>query len=1014
LYLLFCSLEAFERKRGGFKMDLGTLVVLLYLALFAPAVTFLVLSFARGKEKLLWKAIRFGLWGLGGAALLTVGLIVIGPYVRYLWFDAVGYGPRYWKELVTKILLFFGAGIGFGALFWWQLSWPLKILRSVREGSEELSAEPPERGEGEEEELDRYWSFDDPRAIERRKAKKAASFKIALSLIYPIVRCVLAIGVGIALGAVTASSWKEFLQWAQGVNTGEVDPIFGKDLGFYLFSYPFWVLLADTVWWLALAGTMLGTVAVFFAGVQLSTDAKFPKEVQQIFSAARQALKLVCIFPLAALIVKVWVARFGLMFSEAGVVYGASYKDLNFWLPVYWGWIFIFLLAMIVLLLLRYCSKVVAPLFRVKTIKYWAVASAVLLLSVFVVWQIFIVDKKLEATQLDVEREYLEYNIAGTNKAFGLDRAEEIEYDPREDLTLEDLRRSQTTLDAIRLQDWGVLQRWYEEKQVIREYYNVVDVDVDRYRFGDEYCQVMLASRELDVAKLELKEDATADAKLWMKRHLVYTHGYGVVLNRVNEFSADGEPIFRVRDIPPVSDIPGLQVTRPEIYFGENTVQHVYVKTGVDEFSHPTVSGVAYHDYQGRAGIRLGGFLRRLAIAWEYDGLVALYSRYIDSDSRLLLHRAVEERVRELAPFLRFDEDSYKVIRPDGTFVYMVDAYTTSSRYPYSEPLKEGVNYIRNSVKVVVDAYHGSVDFYVFDDACPVLRTWRAIFPGLFKPRSEMPKDLLAHVRYPEDLFAIQNGVYNRYHIKDPYRFYNKEDRWAVSKEKYRDQLQVVAPYFVVVQLPGEEHEEFLLMRPFTPNSRNNMIGWMAGRCDGENYGKLLVYKFPHTRTIEGTLQVEAKIDAREDWSQELTLWKGPGSDVIRANLLVIPIEGGLIQVEPMYLEATSAGNLPKLLKIVVYYAGHLAWGDTMDEALERLFADPAEIPSDSVKLPPVTFDADAAASFKDLDQHLKEYYRLTGEGKPAEAGQHLEAIKTKLDALLSAEVEQRKEETEK
>jgi uncharacterized membrane protein (UPF0182 family) len=653
-----------------------------------------------------------------------------------------------------------------------------------------------------------------------------------------------------------------------------------------------------------------------------------------------------------------------------------------------------------------------------------AIPVAVFVVGVFLVPS-YVTSFIVKPNELGRETPYIEHNIGWTRRAFGLEQVELRDFQAESSTEALDLAANKPTLDNIRLWDWHALQDTLKQIQAIRTYYDFPDVDVDRYR-ADGNRQMMVAAREIDVAKLP------ESSRNWINEKLIYTHGYGVTMNTANGFTPEGMPRFVVSDMPVQSNSSEIKVTRPEIYFGQETNTDVYVKTRQKEFDFPQGETNTFTSYEGTGGIRIGGRAHRMLLAWALGDLSKLpFSDDVNSESRVLIHRNIRELVNGVAPFLVYDNDPYIVVSSEGRLFWMLDAFTESSSYPYArhhEVAGHSVNYIRNSVKVVIDAYNGNVHFYVFDNTDPLIASYRATFPTLFEDGSRMPADLRAHVRYPETLVRVQGEVYGLYHTQSAKAFFQREDVWNVAQQVGQDaqnkkEIQPIDPYYVLMQLPGEQaHEEFVLILPFTPAGRNNLIGWMAGRCDGENYGKLLIYNFPKSRLIDGPLQIEARIDQNSQLSSQFTLWNQQGSHVLRGHLLVIPIGRSLLYVEPVYLKAESS-PMPELRLVVLATQDRLGYGQTFDEAMTSIFGDVGR-PSDQ-RLQPTKENAAADAPPKPgatpdqtgpspvpatvqqlLDKAVREfeeYQRLTSQGKLGEAGQKLEQHKRTLDDLKRA-----------
>jgi uncharacterized membrane protein (UPF0182 family) len=616
----------------------------------------------------------------------------------------------------------------------------------------------------------------------------------------------------------------------------------------------------------------------------------------------------------------------------------------------------------------------------------------------------------VKPNELVRERPYIAYNIELTRQAFGLDRFVQREFPAETTVDAADPANNQATLQNIRLWDWHALQDTLRQIQEIRTYYDFPDIDIDRYKIDGKVREVMLAARELNVDKLP------ESSRNWINEKLIYTHGYGITMNPVNGFTQEGLPTLMLSNMPVQSTVHNLNVSRPEIYFGELTDTDVYVKTRQQEFNYPQGDTNNLTSYQGSGGIELGGFLRRVLLAFDRGDLAKLpFSDDVNSQSRLLMRRNVRDRAAALAPFLTFEQDPYVVLGENGRLSWIMDAFTTSDNYPYSTHYGLGgraINYMRNSVKVVIDAYDGTTTFYVFDQQDPILAAYRRVFPGLFKDAAAMPADLRNHLRYPESLLKLQAEVYGLYHMTDPEVFYNREDLWTVASEvgladSGEQTTQAMQPNFVLMKLPGEASEEFVEILPFTPANRNNLIGWLAGRCDGEHYGTSIVYDFPKTKLVDGPLQIEARIDQNAQLSGQLTLWNQQGSHVRRGSLLVIPSGRALLYAEPIYLQAERS-PMPELRLVVLALQDRLAYGPTFEAALTSLFGGGASSLSAGSEPPqPATEPGPAPQPstnlhglIADAAKDLEDYQRLTAEGKLGDAGKKLDELKSAIDQL--------------
>jgi uncharacterized membrane protein (UPF0182 family) len=711
---------------------------------------------------------------------------------------------------------------------------------------------------------------------------------------------------------------------------------------------------------------------------------------------------------------RTYLSRFPYLWEDHQTFSGVTFSEEKYLLPALLLVCFALILAAGIALLNAFTQRGLRLLLGALLIPIAVYVVGVVIVPAYVTS--FIV----KPNELGRETPYIEHNIAWTRRAFGLEQSDLHEFQAENSVESFDLGANRATLENIRLWDWHALQDTLKQIQAIRTYYDFPDVDVDRYHLGAQTRQVMLATREIDTTKLP------ESSRNWINEKLIYTHGYGVTMNTANGFTPEGMPQFVLSNMPIESNAPEIKVTRPQIYYGQLTNTDVYVKTRQKEFDFPQGEANTYTSYEGSGGIQIGGRLRRMLLAGALGDLSKLpFSDDVTSESRVLIHRNIREIVNGLAPFLIYDNDPYIVVGNDARLYWMMDAFTESSTYPYSRSHQVGnntVNYIRNSVKIVIDAYNGTVRFYVFDQQDPLILTYRATFPGLFHDASEMPADLRAHVRYPETLIRVQGEVYGLYHTQSTKVFFQREDVWGIAQQIVLDdqnkkQVQPIDPYFVLMQLPGERtSNEFVLILPFTPASRNNMIGWVAGRCDGENYGKLLVYNFPKSRLIDGPLQIEARIDQNAQLSAQFSLWNQQGSRVVRGHLLVVPIGRSLLYVEPVYLKAESS-PMPELRLVVLATQDRLGYGQTFEEAMTSLFGEATKAapqekvgqpkeqsPEGTPKPSPSPGQLESVQQLINRAvQEFEEYQRLTSQGKLAEAGQKLEQHKRTLEELRKA-----------
>jgi uncharacterized protein len=829
-----------------------------------------------------------------------------------------------------------------------------------------------------------------------------AGQEVNLSL-KPVLRIVSIGGslvIAVLTGGAMAAQWQTLALWwyAPRGASSITDPIFARPLDFYLFTLPAWQLILG---WLLTLSIIACVLAVVFLLISSSSRA-FSGLRGSLSELPLRGLSITVAFLLLVIGLRVYVSRFEQLFDHHTIFDGVTYTDAHVTLT---GMLLVSA-ALLLGALIAAVGGVLAP--RAHWLVVAIAPAVVCYVGVSLVgWYVssFIV----KPNELVREQPYIANNIKMTQQAYGLDRFQQREFPAETTVDATDPANNQATLQNIRLWDWHALQDTLRQIQEIRTYYDFPDIDIDRYQINGSMREVMLAARELRQDKLP------ESSQNWINEKLIYTHGYGLSMNTVNGFTAEGRPMLLLSNMPVQSTVPGLDVTRPEIYFGEQTTTDVYVKTGQKEFNYPQGSNDNYTSYRGNGGIELGGLLRRVLIAFDRGDLAKLpFSDDVNAQSRLLMRRTVRERVAALAPFLTFDQDPYIVLGDDGRLSWILDAFTQADTYPYSTHYAvdgQSVNYMRNSVKVVVDAYDGTTTFYIFDSQDPILAAYRAIFPSLFKDAAAMPAGLRKHVRYPELLLRLQAEVYGLYHMTNPEVFYNKEDQWTVATEvgmgnSGEQQTQAMQPNFVLMKLPGESDVEFVEILPFTPLSRNNLIGWIAGRSDGQHYGTSIVYDFPKTKQVDGPLQIEARIDQNAQISGQLTLWNQQGSHVRRGTLLVIPSGRALLYAEPIYLQADRS-PMPELRLVVLALQDKLAYGPTFEAALSSLFG--GGVSSLSVTENPTAATAptgkpqpeqDMKALIVDAGRDFDDYQRLTAAGKLGEAGQKLEALKQVIEKL--------------
>jgi uncharacterized protein len=828
---------------------------------------------------------RFGLWLL--VLFMAVGALgqAVPLYTDWLWFKEVGFTQVFTTRLTLNGWLFLGlGGVVFAFLF-------LNLSVAARTA-------PP----------DVLWELEDQLGLPNR----AILEPVVRRLLLPVIAVI-----ALFAGARGSGAWDTVLAYVNATPFGRTDPLFGRDIGFFVFELPMWRLVYG--WATALvAGTLVLTAAVYVLQRSLVLTAHGPR----LAASARTHLLGLGAFLLVLRGVGFWLDRFDLLYSPRGLVFGASYTDVHASLPVL-GW-----LAVLALLCAGACVfQIFRPGWR------FLVAGLVTLALFWIgglgVYPSLLQRFRVTPNELVAERPFIQHNIRLTRLAYGLDRVVEKEFAAADNLTAAALERNSLTIKNVRLWDNRPLLVTYGKLQEIRTYYKFLDVDVDRYTVNGEYTQVMLSARELSYRFLP--------SRGFINEHLTYTHGYGLVASPVNRISPEGLPEFFLKDIPPAGA--GLpRITRPAIYYGESGNDYVFVRTRSQELDYPSGDQNVYTRYEGQGGIPVNSFLAKLAFAVRFGEIKVLLSDDLTAESRVMIYRDVAPRVRQAAPFLKYDRDPYLVVANDGRLMWMLDAYTTTDRYPYAEPVRGIGNYIRNAVKVTVDAYDGKIAFYVADDEDPIIRTFAKAFPGMFRPLAEMPKDLQAHIRYPEDLFTVQAKMYATYHMEDPQVFYNKEDLWVVPRLPQDGRDKEMDPYFTVMRLPGEPKEEFILLSPFNPSGRDNMIALLAARSDAPNYGRLISYNFPKQKLVFGPRNIDARINQDPVISQQISLWNQQGNRVLRGALYAIPIEESLIYVLPLYLAAEQGGALPELRRVVVAYSNQIAMEPSLEAALARIF----------------------------------------------------------------------------
>jgi len=813
------------------------------------------------------------------AVLRTAGLIT-----DWFWFQEVGYERIFTVTLLAQFQVALLFGVAFFLIFYSNLFLAGRLSERLRLAHREGAIPFPP------------WGIN------------------AVSLKWLVLIVSVVFGLFSALQA--TPQWEHLLRFLRATPFGVSDPLFGRDIGFYVFQLPF---IRYVYGWL-MAVLILTALATGFIYLLRRSLLFIPPRSLQWAPAARAHLLALgaAFFFLSTL--GFWLDLNEILFVKRGVVFGPGYTDVTTQL-----WVLRLLMALCPLAGLSIVYFIFRPNWRIPAAIVLAFLAA--LIAGRELYPAFVQKFKVVPNEVVLERPYLERNIHYTRLAYGLQDIEDRVFPAEENLTREDLRRNDLTVKNIRLWNHAPLLQTFAQLQEIRTYYKFIDVDNDRYTVGGEYRQVMLSPRELSYAALP--------SRTWVNEHLTYTHGYGAVMGPVNRITREGLPEFFIKDIPPVAST-NIRITRPEIYYGEQSNEYVFVKTKRPEFDYPVGDKNVYSRYEGKGGVPLS-FFRKVLYAIRFGAFTILLSDDITSESRVMYYRNIRERVSRIAPFIRFDGDPYLVISPEGRLLWYMDGYTVTNRYPYSEPVPRLGNYIRNSVKVVVDAYDGTVAFYASDENDPILKTYGKIFPGVFRPLADMPPELQRHVRYPPGMLSIQARMYRAYHMQDPQVFYNKEDLWEIPRKPFQGSEQEMEPYYTIMRIPGEKKEEFILLLPFTPRNKDNMSAWMAARCDDPNYAHLIVYNFPKQKLVYGPRQIEARIDQHSEISKQISLWNQSGSQVIRGSLLAIPIEKALLYVEPLYL-AAEKGQLPELKRVIVAFGNTIEMEENLEVSLQRIF----------------------------------------------------------------------------
>ncbi|MGB9680165.1 MAG: UPF0182 family protein [Thermoanaerobacteraceae bacterium] len=901
--------------------------------------------------------------GIFIVVFLIIGLLfsLINLIVDFQWFINLGYLNVFTKKFFTQ--LYIGVPI-FIVIFFITYFYTNRILKDYVKYSQDIAI--------------------------KTNTKKYKNFILAFSVFIGIVISIF----------ISQNWWFDFLFYINSVGFNIKDPIFNKDIGFYMFKMPF--LFDIYNFFITLLPILIFITVILYGLMYLSDKTRFYEMSENDVSLFRaiynkdilmRAFKQVAYLGFAFFITLgfgYFLKEFQLLYSKRGIAFGAGYTDVHVSLLFY--------------KLLILASLISGVLFLIGALKRnikFVIAAPSLIIIILILAafsESFVQGLIVSPNELEKEKVYLSYDIKYTKKAFNLDKVTEKKYDMTKDLTAEILAQNQDTIDNIRINDYRPVKQIYNQLQGIRLYYKFNDIDIDRYVIDGKYRQVFLAAREID------QDNLASKAKTWINLHLKYTHGYGAVMSLVNAVTPNGQPDMIIKNIPPYTTT-NIKIDRPEIYYGEMTNNYVIANTKTGEFDYPSGDQNVQTNYKGNTGIPMT-FINRILYTIYTKDIKILLSADITHDSKMLLYRNIEERAKKIVPFLIYDDDPYLVI-DNGKLYWIIDAYTYSGNYPYSQPYENtGINYIRNSVKVIIDAYNGNINYYISDAEDPIIKVYNKIFPTLFKDIKDMPGELNKHLRYPQFIFDIQSNIYKNYHMSDPQVFYNKEDAWDIAKEKYTGKLEPQESQYIIMKLPGETKEEYILMIPYTPATKDNMVSWLAARMDKDNYGKLIVYKFPKNTIVYGPMQIENMINQDPGISKELSLWNQQGSNVIRGNLLTIPIDDSMLYVEPLYIQSENQNSLPEVKRVLVAYKDQIVMENTLKDALESLFGinlksnDNFKENKNSITKSQILIDEEQNNLIKKANETYQNALKASQNGNWTEFGKYMDELKTILEEL--------------
>lgn len=936
--------------------------------------------------------IRTAMKGKGYIILIAVLLLIIaffnniaGYLIDYQWFSEVGYTEVFFKKLFTQLKIFIPSFLVLFVLLYFYMNSMSKY--SVKNSGVILS-----------------------NSEKKVRSRVFLYVSLGFSLIFSLI--------------FVSEIWYDLLIFLNRTSFGLNDPIFNKDIGFYMFTIPFLYKIYNSIFILIFAVAVITCFLAMFnsfttkipeepSGINIKTIRSSKDIYRRIINTASKQLLILAGLFFITLAFGFYLRIYELLYSPSGVAFGASYTDMVIRLPSYYLYIGICIMTAVILIIPKRRKSVKLVLF-----------GPLLLVAVMVISgiaSVIVQNMIVTPNEIVKEEKYLQNNIDYTRYAYNLNKVQIKEFAVKQDLTREDIEENSVTISNIPINDYRPALDIYNQIQGLKNYYQFNDIDIDRYTINGVYRQVFLSARELNSANIPKQTEAQGAS--WINRYLKYTHGYGIAMSPVNEVTPSGQPSLLIRDMPVVSSA-DIRVNVPQIYFGELTKDFAIVNSREKEFDYPASNTNVETEYNGTGGIRLNLF-NRLLFAVREGKMNFLLSQDITSKSKILINREIHGRVQKIAPFLAYDEDPY-MVTDNGRLYWIMDAYTTSSSYPYSEPINNQTttNYIKNSVKIVIDAYNGDTDFYISDTEDPIIRVYSNIFKTLFKPLSSMPEGLRKHIRYPQTLFDIQADIFRKYHMESAREFYNKSDVWDISTQIYgagtiEKNVQTVESSYLVMKLPESEREEFLLMVPYTPQGKNNMISWLAVKNDGGNYGQMILYSFPSGKIIEGPMQVEGIISQDTIIGPQLNLLAtGGNSQVVRGNMLIIPIEESILYVEPIYVRAINANALPEQKKVVLYFKNQVVMEDTLDKALKKIFplkeekTQKPEIP----QIPADTVDATLEELIRKANSVFEESQSAQRLGNWAEYGSkisELENLLKRLNELTSAVPDQETPETE-